>query len=100
MFSDLFLMSYPRPDWALRGKANFLSANASWLSETGPRQAMADWLAVANQIEQAGGRVVVMPPAPNINLTGLPYTAEAGAFFRDADGTPAFLLSNLTPEHR
>lgn len=99
MFSDLFLMSYPRPDWALRGKSNYFSAGAAQYPH-GPRQAMADWLSIARHIEQAGGRVIVMPPAANANLTGLPYTAEAGAFFRDADGAPGFLLSNMTPEHR
>lgn len=99
-FSDLFLMSYPRPDWALKGRANFLSQAGSGARKSGPRQAMEDWLAIARAIEQAGGRVVVMPPAPPLELTGLPYTAEAGHSFRDGDGRPAFLLPRMTPEHR
>ncbi len=76
---ELFLMSYPRPDWGLKGKANFLSSNPE--SRADPNQAMADWLAVGQAIEDAGGRVLVLPPAPHLNLTGLPYTAEAGMFF-------------------
>ena len=95
-FSDVFLMSYPRADWALRGRANFLSQGRA---EAGPRQAMEDWLEIARAIEAAGGTVVVAPPPPNVALTGLPYTAEWGHFFRDPDG-PALILPRMTPPHR
>lgn len=96
--APVFLMSYPRPDWGLRGKSNFLSSQAT--SGPSPRGAMSDWLAVAQAIEDAGGHVLVMPPSPVHNLTGLPYTAEAGEFFRDDQGQPCFLLPRMKPAHR
>lgn len=93
-----YLMSYPRPDWGLRGKQNFLSASGG--AAPSPRGAMRDWLAVASAIETAGGRVLVMPPSPCRNLTGMPYTAEAGEFYRDSAGRPCFLLSRMAAAHR
>lgn len=99
-FSDLFLMSHPRPDWAVKGRANFLSQGQLDHRAHSPRAAMEDWLEIARTIEAAGGKVVVAPPAPHLALTGLPYTAEWGHFFRDRDGRPAFLVARMTPEHR
>ena len=93
-----FLMSYPRPDWGLRGRKNFLSAAGG--AAPSPRGAMEDWLTVATAITDAGGRVVVMPPSESQNLTGLPYTAEAGEFYRDRAGKPCFLLSRMAAAHR
>ncbi len=93
----LFLMSYPRPDWGIRGGSNFLSQKASAPS---PRAAFQDWLAVAQSIQDAGGHVLVMPPCPTDNLTGLPYTAEAGEFCRDAQGKPLFVLPHMKAPHR
>ncbi len=93
-----YLMSYPRPDWGLRGKQNFLSATSG--EPPSPRGAMADWLTVARAVTAAGGRVVVMPPHADKNLTGLPYTAEAGEFFRDRTGAPGFLVSKMAAAHR
>lgn len=96
MPSPLYLMSPPRPDWTLRGRANFLSSTSA---APAPRQAITDWLAVADAIEAAGGAVVVLPPSPDENLTGMPYTAEAGMLGRDDDG-PVFVLPNVKPPHR
>jgi N-dimethylarginine dimethylaminohydrolase len=93
-----YLMSYPRADWGLRGRQNFLSASAG--APPSPRGAMQDWLTVASAIVEAGGRVVVMPPNPDRNLTGLPYTAEAGEFYRDRTGSPCFLVSKMAAAHR
>jgi N-dimethylarginine dimethylaminohydrolase len=94
----LFLMSPPRPDWGLRGKANFLSA-ASTTPPT-PRGALQDWLSIANAIEEAGGHVVVLPPPPQDNLTGLPYVAEAGHSFLDGNGRVGVFLPRMKPAHR
>jgi N-dimethylarginine dimethylaminohydrolase len=96
----LYLMSPPRPDWTVRGRANPFSqragapASASVLSQ----QAVRDWLSVADAIVQAGGDVAVLPSSDPA-LTGLPYTAEAGHVGMDAAG-PLFVLANLTPPHR
>jgi N-dimethylarginine dimethylaminohydrolase len=98
-FSDLFLMSHPRWDWSIRGRANFLSQGTLG-KVPGPRDAMRDWLQIAAAIEEAGGTVVVAPPPPHVSLTGLPYTAEWGHTFRDADGKPALILPKMTPPHR
>jgi N-dimethylarginine dimethylaminohydrolase len=97
MGGPVFLMSYPRRDWGLRGRSNFLSSGGGAVSARG---AMEDWLAVADAVEAAGGRVVVMPPSPVQALTGLPYTAEAGEFYRDREGRARFLLSRMRPAHR
>jgi N-dimethylarginine dimethylaminohydrolase len=55
---------------------------------------------VADAIVEAGGEVLVMPPSPTKNLTGMPYTAEAGEFFRDEDGRPCFQLASMAAAHR
>lgn len=94
----LFLMSPPTPDWSLRGKANFRSQAKG--ASVAPKAALRDWLSVADAIVEAGGEVLVAPPPPHLALTGLPYTAEAGCFFRDGSGRPSFLLSRMTPAHR
>ncbi len=96
---ELFLMSYPRWDWAIRGGANFKSQQTH-ATRPSPRAALQNWLDIADAITRAGGHVLVMPPSPDRNLTGLPYTAEAGLFTRTPDGAPAFLLPRLTPPHR
>ena len=94
----LYLMSPPRPDWALLGRANFLSSQDA--RPVGPRQALVDWLSIADAIEDAGGHVVVLPPAPQHNLTGLPYVAEAGHTFRTVDGKPGVFIPNMKAPHR
>jgi N-dimethylarginine dimethylaminohydrolase len=92
-----FLMSPPRSDWSLRGKANFRSRAA-----LAPDAALAraEWERLADAIVAAGGEAVVMPPDPQQNLTGMIYTAEAGEFFRTASGEPGFVLPNMAAAHR
>ena len=92
----VFLMSPPRRDWRLRGRANFKSRSAG---EVDAEQARAEWSALADAIVDAGGEVVVLPPG-DASLTGLIYTAEAGEFFRDARNNRHFLLPNMAVEHR
>jgi N-dimethylarginine dimethylaminohydrolase len=92
-----FLMSPPRLDWGLRGKANFRSRQAS---STDARRARAEWASLADAIVAAGGEVVVCPPNPAENLTGMIYTAEAGEFYRTSADEPAFVLPNMAAAHR
>lgn len=92
----LYLMSPPRRDWALRGRANFKSRAAQGVDATRARY---EWGALANAIVAAGGEVLVLPPG-NTSLTGLIYTAEAGEFFRDLRGEGHFLLPTMAAEHR
>ena len=54
---------------------------------------------LADAIVAAGGEVVVLPPNPKLNLTGLPYTAEAGEFFR-LDEQGHFILPRMGVFHR
>ncbi|MDP2342048.1 MAG: hypothetical protein Q8O67_13910 [Deltaproteobacteria bacterium] len=91
----LFLMSRPRDDWAIRGRANVFAQDA-----ISPAAAAAqhDWDLITAAITEAGGAVVVVD-GPDPLLTGLPYTAEAGVLGFDARG-PIFVLPRLTPEHR
>lgn len=91
----LFLLSRPRDDWALRGRANVFAEHAA---SPDAKAAQRDWDTVAAAIVEAGGRVVVIDNADPL-LTGLPYTAEAGFLGRDAEG-PLFVLPRLTPPHR
>ncbi len=91
----LFLMSRPRDDWAIRGRANVFAEHAQ---SPAAKDAQRDWDAIVDAIGEAGG-VVVGLEGPDPLLTGLPYTAEAGVMGRDDDG-PLFVLPNLTPPHR
>lgn len=93
---DLFLMSPPGPQWALRGRANFRSRAAPVVN---PERAFAEWLALARAIEAAGGRVAVLPH--DEELTGLPYCAEAGhPLPAIGDGPPRFVLPRMWAPHR
>ena len=94
--TPLFLMSPPRRDWALRGRANFKSRTADDVDADAARR---EWSALADAIVDAGGDVVVMPPGKR-DLTGLVYTAESGEFFRDDSGALQFLLPSMAVEHR
>lgn len=96
--APLFLMSPPRADWGLRGKANFLSQAS--VDPPTPRAALRDWVSIADAVEAAGGHVVVLAPPPVESLTGLPYVAEAGHTFRSDDGKPAVFLPRMKPAHR
>ena len=93
----LYLMSPPRLDWALRGKANFRSETGG---DVDAEKARNEWEGLADAIVAAGGEVVVCPPNPRKNLTGLIYTAEAGEFFRGDGGARRFMLPNMAAEHR
>ncbi len=91
--ADAFLMSYPGPDWRIRGAANFRSrARAA----TSPRAALAEWLRLGDAIARRGGRIWVMPPAGVAPpLTGMIYTANAGALLGGV-----FVVSKMAVAHR
>jgi N-dimethylarginine dimethylaminohydrolase len=93
----VFLMTPPRRDWSLLGRANFRSRVADTVD---PSRARAEWSALADAIVEAGGDVLVCPPNPRRPLTGMIYTAEAGECYRDDDDTWRFLLPNMAAEHR
>lgn len=86
-------MSYPPARWHIRGGSNFRSVTRQ---STDPRSAAQEWLVLADAIEEAGARVVVLPP-PSVEppLTGMVYTANAGAFFPGG-----FTTSKMWAEHR
>lgn len=100
--SNVFLVSPPRHDWAIRGRANvFAQAAGNDSSAPTAEAARADWLVVAEAIEAAGGVCAVVDNERDPLLTGLPYCAEAGLCGRDTDtGDTVFVLPNLTPPHR
>jgi N-dimethylarginine dimethylaminohydrolase len=92
-----YLMSYPGPTWQIRGGENFRSQERSG---TSPRRALAEWLRLCDGITQAGGHILVMPPAEvTPPLTGMMYTANAGALFKSGD-QHTFLLSKMSVAHR
>lgn len=95
--TPLFLMSPPRRDWSLQGRANFRSREADDVDAT---RARSEWSDLADAIVEAGGDVLVCPPNPRRNLTGMIYTAEAGEFYRNEKGRPRYLLPNMAAEHR
>jgi N-dimethylarginine dimethylaminohydrolase len=93
---DLYLMSPPGPGWRLRGRKNFRSEAAAPVDA---RAAIREWVALADAIEERGGRVVCLVPAPDSELTGLPYAAECGQIV-DRDGALCFLLPHMAAPHR
>jgi len=90
-----FLMSYPGPNWQIRGAANFRSESRS---TTNPRAAMVEWLSLADAITRAGGRILVMPPT-DPSLTGMVYTANAGHMFKNGDEW-LYVVSKMAVAHR
>lgn len=90
-------MTPPRRDWTLQGRANFRSRTADSVDAQAAR---AEWSSLADAIVEAGGEVLVCPPNPRRNLTGMIYTAEAGEYYRDADGNRRFILPNMAADHR
>ncbi|MSP60995.1 MAG: hypothetical protein EXR72_11750 [Myxococcales bacterium] len=95
--SGTYLMSYPGPDWQIRGAANFRSETRS---ETNPRRAFQEWISLCDAITRAGGHILVMhPPSVEPSLTGMIYTANAGQLFRSSE-QPLYLLSNMSVPHR
>lgn len=97
METPVYLMSPPRLDWTLKGKANFRSQSGIPVNADAARE---EWIRLANAIVGAGGEVVVCPPNPKTNLTGMVYMAEAGEFFVDSDGRYRFILPNMAAQHR
>lgn len=93
----IFVMSPPRHDWQLKGRANSRSNQARVVN---PHAARREWAELADAIVAAGGDVVVLPPDPVRNLTGMIYTAEAGEYYRSDDGSHRYLLSKMAVEHR
>lgn len=93
-----FLMSYPGPSWHIRGGENFRSKARK---DTNPRAAMKEWLTLCDAITRAGGRILIMPPSsdPKSPLTGMIYTANAGALFKNGDKW-SFLISKMAVAHR
>jgi N-dimethylarginine dimethylaminohydrolase len=92
-----FLMSYPAARWQIRGGENFRSKARAI---TNPRAAMHEWLQLCDAITKHGGRILVMPPAAvDPPLTGMMYTANAGAMFKVGDHW-TFLLSKMSVAHR
>jgi len=95
--SVTYLMSYPGPNWQIRGGVNFRSQERA---ATNPRRALKEWLSLCDAITRAGGHILVMPP-PTVDppLTGLVYTANAGQLFKAGDRS-VFLLSSMAVAHR
>ena len=86
-------MSFPAAAWRIRGGLNFRSRQKP---ATNPRKSALEWLALADALTDAGGEVVAMPPAEvDPPLTGMMYTANAGAFFGDV-----FAVSRMHVAHR
>jgi len=97
--APVFLVSPPRLDWTIRGRANVFAKAATTIPSA--EAARADWIAVCDAVEGAGGVCAVVDNDDDATLTGLPYCAEAGVCGRDPDsGDAVFVLPNLTPPHR
>lgn len=94
--TPVFMMSPPRKDWTIRGRSN---RNSQLADAPDPMLARDEWRRLADAIVAAGGDVVVLPPNPKLNLTGLPYTAEAGEFFKRGEQRH-FLLPRMGVMHR
>lgn len=94
--TPVFLMSPPRRDWSLRGRANFKSRAADGVDA---HRARREWADLADAIVEAGGEVAVLPPG-DAELTGLIYTAEAGEYFVDDRGDNGFVLPSMAVDHR
>ncbi|QED28230.1 hypothetical protein FRD01_13500 [Microvenator marinus] len=97
MSTPVYLMSPPRRDWTIRGKSN---KNSQRAAAPNPWRAREEWSQLADAIVAAGGEVLVIPPHPTQNLTGMPYVAEAGEYFRDREGRQSFILPTMKSEHR
>ena len=101
-------MSPPKKTWRLVGRANFRSARAAatqderdpHLVEADAHKARQEWTSLVETIRKAGGEVLVLPPHPSRDLTGLIYTAEAGTFVQPMGAMPHLLLPLMKPPHR
>ncbi|HUB06674.1 MAG TPA: hypothetical protein VMB50_06720 [Myxococcales bacterium] len=94
--SHAYLMSPPPRGWYIRGGSNYKSQGRPAVN---PRQALQEWLGLADAIESAGGRVAFLEPSDEPLLTGLMYTANAG-WLRSGGSDPIFRLANVSVEHR
>ena len=92
-----YLMSYPAAKWTIRGGEEFSEqAGAGDQSARGDAR-VAD---LVRRHHQHGGRILVMPPAEaNPPLTGMMYTANAGALFKQGDSWTS-MLSKMSVAHR
>ncbi len=117
-----FVMSYPAADWEITAGKHTRSGVARGTGGN-PRAALREWIALADAISAAGGRILVADPPPTptavaapkvappdgsvaaqaepaeLGPTGLPYTADWGALIRRGD-QPLFLLSKGSTGHR
>src|SRR6266545_4891007 len=93
-----FLMSYPAAQWQIRGGENFRSKTRA---ATNPQAAMKEWLTLCDAVTKHGGHILVMPPPRDANppLTGMMYTANAGAMFKVGDRW-TWLLPKMSVAHR
>ena len=89
-----FLMSYPGAEWQIRGAQNPLSKSKS---PTNPKAALKEWLRLGDAMSHAGARIAVL--RPDEKLTGLPYTSNLGALFRQTEGAP-FYIAQSAAKHR
>ncbi len=94
--SSVYLMSPPPRGWYIRGGSNYKSRGRPVVS---PRQALQEWIGLADAIEAAGGRVAFLEPSEEPLLTGMMYTANAG-WLRTGGAEPLFRLARVSVEHR
>jgi N-dimethylarginine dimethylaminohydrolase len=87
-----FVMSYPAAEW------NAAAGRAPREGVAKPRAALEEWIALADAILHAGGRILVCDPPAGGGAPSLPYTADWGALVRRNDRA-LFLLPNA-PERR
>jgi N-dimethylarginine dimethylaminohydrolase len=89
-------MSYPGTDWQIRGGLNPYAAKKP---PTNPKAAFQEWLRLADAMVKAGARIAVMRPDNQSGLSGLPYTSNHGALFRQSQGAP-FYVADTGAKHR
>lgn len=89
-----FLMSYPGTDWQIRGGANPISQSKQ---PANPKAALQEWLRLGDAMVRAGAHIAVMRPEPR--QSGLPYTSNLGALFRQTTDAP-FYLAQTGAKHR
>jgi len=76
-----FVMSYPAADWHVTANRRS-GADAS--APSNPRRALREWIALADTIVHAGGRIVVVDP-PEGGSGSLVYASDWGALVRRND---------------
>ncbi|MEO6952788.1 MAG: hypothetical protein ABI321_13355 [Polyangia bacterium] len=91
-----FVMSYPAADWHVAAGQNRRSASAK-ATASSPREALREWMSVADTILRAGGRIIVLDP-PKGAGAGLVYAADWGAVVRRND--QALFLAAMGTGHR